>query len=149
MLDALDALGDHFVTYRKHGLTMRHNAQGDAWSLVLASGGIPADILLTAWDKGTDVCVDLTITSPLGPPPQLTKSAMASKQRRERKENKANLPVRGNGLGAPPSGIFPVGQARERRKKKPSSSWFSNRPPPTGQGGPRRIASLSCVKTSP
>jgi len=28
-------------------------------------GDRPADILLIGWDKGTDVCVDLTVTSPL------------------------------------------------------------------------------------
>lgn len=77
--DALDPFGDHFVTCRKNGFTRRHNALRDTWAQVLASGGIrhakevavpggdrPADILLIGWDKGTDVCVDLTITSPLG-----------------------------------------------------------------------------------
>jgi len=77
--DALDSFGDRFVTCRKNGTTRRHNALRDAWSHILVTWGIhhakkvavpngdlPADILLIAWDKGTDVCVDLTITSPIG-----------------------------------------------------------------------------------
>ena len=75
--EALDPFGDHFVTCRKNGCTQRHNALRDAWSHVLASANIrhlkeiatpsgdrPADLLLVGWDKGTDVCVDLTVTSP-------------------------------------------------------------------------------------
>ena len=32
----------------------------------VASGDRPADVLLVGWDKGQDVCVDFTVTSPLG-----------------------------------------------------------------------------------
>ena len=77
--EALDPFGDHFVVCKKNGTTRRHNALRDAWSCVLASASIrhakevatphgdrPADLLLIGWDKGTDVCVDLTITSPTG-----------------------------------------------------------------------------------
>ena len=76
---ALDPFGDHFVTCRKNGTTRRHNTLRDAWAQVLASSNIrhvkevsasggdrPADLLLIGWDKGSDVCVDITITSPLG-----------------------------------------------------------------------------------
>ena len=77
-MEAVDAFGDHFVTCRKNGSTRRHNALRDAWARVLSTANIrhsievsvpcgdrPADILLLGWDKGTDVCVDLTISSPL------------------------------------------------------------------------------------
>ena len=76
---SLDPFGDHFVTCRKNGLSRRHNALRDSWSQVLTASNIrhskevstphgdrPTDILLLGWDKGTDVCVDITITSPLG-----------------------------------------------------------------------------------
>ena len=62
---------------RRYGFTQCHNALRDAWCQVLSCASIrhakevaiptgdrPADILLLGWDKGTDVCVDLTITSP-------------------------------------------------------------------------------------
>ena len=75
--EAINPFGDHFVVCRRNGFTQRHNALRDAWSQVLASAGIrhkkevsvpngdrPADILLLGWDKGVDVCVDFTITSP-------------------------------------------------------------------------------------
>ena len=75
--EAIDPFGDHFVACRKNGFTRRHNALRDAWSQVLTasnirhdkevsvpSGDRPADILLIGWDKGMDVCVDLTVTSP-------------------------------------------------------------------------------------
>ena len=75
---AIDPFGDHFVTCKNNGATRRHNALRDAWAQVLATANIrhakevaasggdrPADILLIGWDKGCDVCVDLTITSPL------------------------------------------------------------------------------------
>ena len=75
--EAIDPFGDYFVFCRRNGFTQRHNTLRDAWSQVLASAGIrhkkevsvpdgdrPADILLLGWDKGVDVCVDFTITSP-------------------------------------------------------------------------------------
>ena len=77
--EAIDPFGDHFVTCRKSGSTRRHNSLRDAWAHILsvsniphlvevsvASGDQPADILLVGWDKGQDVCVDFTVTSPLG-----------------------------------------------------------------------------------
>ena len=77
---ALDPFGDHFVTCHKNGTTRRQNALPDVWAQVPASANIrhakevstaggdqPADILVIGWDKGTDVCVDFTVTSPLTP----------------------------------------------------------------------------------
>lgn len=76
--EAADPYGDHFVNCNKNGWTRRHNALRDELCRNLTIGGInhfkepiavqrdrPADILLLGWDKGTDVCVDLTITNPL------------------------------------------------------------------------------------
>ena len=75
--EAIDPFGDHFVTCRKNGFTRRHNSLWDAWAHVLSvsqiphamevavpGGDRPADILLLGWDKGRDVAVDITITSP-------------------------------------------------------------------------------------
>lgn len=75
--EPLDAYGDHFVTCAKNGMTRRHNALRDAWAQVLLSANVPhvkevatnegdrpADILLVAWDKGRDVAVDFTVSSP-------------------------------------------------------------------------------------
>jgi len=75
---AIDPFDDHFTTCRKNGITKRHNALRDAWVQVLTSAGIrqtqevtvpggdrPDDILMIRWDKGTDVCIGFTVTSPL------------------------------------------------------------------------------------
>jgi hypothetical protein len=62
----------------KNGITRRHNALRDEWSKMLVTACVPhakevcavaqkrpADILLLAWDKGQDMCVDFTICNPL------------------------------------------------------------------------------------
>ena len=76
--NAVDVFGDHFVTCQRNGLTARHNAVRDTWSVILTQAGIshskevstlrrdrPADILLRAWDKGRHVAVDFVITHPV------------------------------------------------------------------------------------
>jgi hypothetical protein len=75
--DTADPFGAHFVNCLKNGITRRHNALRDELSRTLHAGGIlhhlevqaqgrerPADILLVSWCKGTDLCVDLTISNP-------------------------------------------------------------------------------------
>ena len=75
--EALDTYGDHLVCCPQNGLTRRHHALRDAWSSLLTkagashakeveapSGNRPADLLLKAWDKGTDIAVDLTVSHP-------------------------------------------------------------------------------------
>ena len=77
--DTADPFGDHFVTCKKNGLTRRHNAVRDSWSALFSAASVthvkeapsndhrrPADLLLTAWEKGRDLAVDFTITHPLG-----------------------------------------------------------------------------------
>ena len=74
----VDPFGDHFTNCKLNGPTRRHNALRDAWSNLLSSAAIshrreavsgngqrPADILLLNWDKGRDIAVDFTISSPL------------------------------------------------------------------------------------
>jgi len=69
---------DHFVPCHTDGIMRRHTALCDAWAQVFVSGNIrptkeialpegdgPTDTPLIGWDKGTDVCVYLTDTSPL------------------------------------------------------------------------------------
>ena len=66
------------VNCAKNGRTRRHNAMRDCWSSLLTNAAIshvreavsrtgqrPADILLLSWDKGRDIAVDFTVTSPL------------------------------------------------------------------------------------
>ena len=75
--ETCDPFGDHFVNCRKNGWTRRHNAVRDEICNVLCAAGIshrkevlaggrdrPADVLLLSWDKGRDVCIDLTVVNP-------------------------------------------------------------------------------------
>ena len=76
---SVDPFGDHFLCCRKNGITQRHNALRDAWSYQLTSAAVshkrevasgndqhrPADILLLNWDRGADIAVDFTISSPM------------------------------------------------------------------------------------
>ena len=77
--EALDTYGDHLVCCSHNGVTRRHHAMRDAWSALLTKAGVshakeveapsgnrPADLLLKAWDKGTDMAVDLTVSHPFG-----------------------------------------------------------------------------------
>ena len=77
--DTADPFGDHFVTCKKNGLSRRHNAVRDSWSTLFSAASVshvkeapsndhrrPADLLLTAWDKGRDLAIDFTVTHPLG-----------------------------------------------------------------------------------
>ena len=76
--EPVDPFGDHMVNCAKNGRTRRHNAMRDCWSSLLTNAAIshvreavsrtgqrPADILLLSWDKGRDIAVDFTVTSPL------------------------------------------------------------------------------------
>jgi hypothetical protein len=73
----VDPFGDHLTNCKLNGPTRRHNALRDAWSFLLSSSAIPhkreavsgtgqrpADILLLNWDKGRDIAIDFTISSP-------------------------------------------------------------------------------------
>ena len=68
----------HMVNCSKNGRTRRHSALRDCWSSLLTNAAIshvreavsrtgqrPADILLLSWDKGRDIAVDFTVSSPL------------------------------------------------------------------------------------
>ena len=76
--DPCDAYGDHWVSCPKNGISRRHNSLRDELARILAAASVqhakevtsgdrkrPADILLVGWDRGRDICVDLTVTNPL------------------------------------------------------------------------------------
>ena len=87
--ELLDPFGDHLLSCKSNGIASRHNILRDAFAAVLTSAGIqharevmiplglgrnspfarerPADLLLTGWDRGRDLAVDLTVTHPACP----------------------------------------------------------------------------------
>ena len=84
--DPLDVFGDHLLCCAKNGITHRHHLVRDAWSDVLLRAAIPharevvippglgratpfardrpADLLLTRWERGRDMAVDVTVCHP-------------------------------------------------------------------------------------
>ena len=77
-MEPCDAYGDHWVSCVKNGISRRHNSLRDELSRILTASSVqhakevtsgdrkrPADILLVGWDRGRDICVDLTVTNPL------------------------------------------------------------------------------------
>ena len=101
--EALDPFGDHFVTCPKNGISRRHNSLRDCWGDILRQAAIPhvkeapalqnerpADILLLGFDKGIDVALDFTVSSPLDQypfSPDKAKKHLAAKEANKKQHN--------------------------------------------------------------
>jgi hypothetical protein len=115
------------VACTRNGLTQRHNALRDELSKILTVSGIahlkemhaqgrdrPADLLLVAWDKGRDLCVDLTITCPFTAenyPLSQEQTARHLKTAEKRKLDKHAASCTRMGWGAHPMAFSPWGSA--------------------------------------
>ena len=157
--EPLDAFGDHFVTCRKNGFTRRHNSLRDAWAHVLAAAGIrhakevsipngdrPADILLVGWDKGLDVCVDLTISSPLGLdafPLSIERARRHLNEKEKAKKTKQLSQCQAMGWGHHPAAYSPWGGQGSAAKS------LLYEPPRIKKAGPRPSGYWNTGRTCP
>jgi len=102
--------------------------------------GRQADILPIAWDKGTDVCVDLTIASPLGLdvyPLNLQKVRRHQNNIEKEKRTKQISECEAVGWGHHPSAYSPWGGQGSQAKKLPlRSSQTGRRRPRVAQDAP-------------